>query len=140
MKPSRELDMKVAEHVMGWDNIHYQPGGNVPFGRPDDDYRRDYPNNTAYSKRVLPYSTDIAAAWTVDKPGWLWEFQETSQVLTVTLYTSSEMMQRAIRDFPILPEDVVLIRREWLDDKAATYAWLRCLAALEAVGVEVSDD
>ena len=112
MKPSRELDANVAIHIT--EELDWSAG--------------DY--------SIIPcYSTDIAAAFAVGKPGWLWEFQETSQTLTVTLYTSSEMTQRAIRDFPILPEGVILIRREWLDDKAQTYAWLRCLAALEAVGI-----
>ena len=139
MKPGRELDAKVAEKVMGWDHVHCYPGGNICFGRPDDDYRRDYPNNVAYAKRVLAYSTDIAVAFTVNKPSWLWEFQETPGTLTVTLYTSFTLRRKAIEMYPILPKDVVLIRREWLDDKAATYAWLRCLAALEAAGMEVED-
>lgn len=139
MEPSKELDALVAEHVLGWDRIHYKFGGNVAYGRPNDDYRRDFPNNRAYENRILAYSTDVAAAFTVDKPGWLWDFQETSQTLTVTLYTSSEMKQRAISGFPIFPKDAILVRREWLKDKAQTYAWLRCLAALEATGVEAKD-
>ncbi len=137
MKPGRELDARVADimgrcgHVLEKVQDHYrcQKCGEEFWGI---SWREGY--------CAFPlYSTEIDAAWTVDKPGWLWEFQETSQTLTVELYTSSEMMQRAIRDFPILPKDVVLVRREWLDDKAATYAWLRCLAALEAVGVEIED-
>ena len=138
MKPGRELNAKVAEKIMGWDNIHYQPGGNIPFGRPNDDYRRDFPE-AAYSRSILPYSTDVAVAFTVDKPGWLWEFQESPGTLTVELYTSPALRCKAIEMFPILPKKVILVRREWLEDKARTYAWLRCLAALEAIGVEVED-
>lgn len=127
MKPSRELDAKIAKYIIGYECVCDETPVDCPIHAYDD---RD---------TLRPYSTDIAAAFAVDEPGWLWEFQEASQALTVTLYTSFEMIREAIRDFPILPEDVILIRREWLDDKAATYAWLRCLAALEAVSVEVED-
>ena len=82
------------------------------------------------------YSTDIAAAFTVDKPGWLWEFQESPETLTVELYTSPALRCKAIEMYPILPKKVILVRREWLEDKARTYAWLRCLAALEVVKVK----
>lgn len=123
MKPSRELDSLVAKHVMGYECVCDEEPADCPIH--------------AYNDRdtLRAYSIDIAAAFAVDKPGWLWKFQETSQTLTVTLYTSPEMLQESIRDYPILPEGVVLIRREWLGDKAQTYAWLRCLAALEAVGI-----
>lgn len=83
------------------------------------------------------YSTDVAAAFTVDKSGWLWEFKEMPETLTVVLYTSFALRRQAMEMYPILPKKVILIRREWLEDKSRTYAWLRCLAALEAVRVDV---
>jgi len=95
MEPSRELDALVAEKVMNWDNVHCLSGGNIPFGRPDDDYNRAFPS-AMYSEPVPLYSTDIAAAWTVDKPGWLWEFQEAVGVLSVTLYTSPALRHKAM--------------------------------------------
>ena len=138
MKPGRELDALVAEHVMGWklsadgsewldaDEVYIEDAKYWRIGGNDD---------------ILPWSpsTDIAAAWQVDRPGWTWEFQETSHDLTATLYPSPEARSEALTSYPILPEGVVLVRREWLDDKAGTYAWVRCLAALRAMGVEVED-
>lgn len=117
MEPGRELDALIFEKVMGW--VILLPGF------------RD-----TRDKAIPFYSTDLAAAFTVDKPGWLWEFTESVGTLTVILYTSLEMWRKAIGDYPIFPEDAILVRQIWLDDKAQTYAWLRCLAALKAVGVE----
>lgn len=126
MKPGRKLDAEVAE-IMGYECVCEEEAADCPIH--------------AYGDRdtLRPYSTDVAAAFTVDKPDWLWEFKEMPEMLTVILYTSHALRRKAIEMFPILPKKVILVRREWLEDKAQTYAWLRCLAALEAVGVEVGD-
>jgi len=138
MKPGRELDALVAKKIMGWklsadasewldaDGEYMKAAEYWYIGGNDD---------------ILPWSpsTDIAAAWQVDKPGWVWEFQETSHDLTATLYPSPQARIEAMASYPILPEGVTLVRREWGEDKASTYAWVRCLAALRAVGVEVKD-
>ena len=108
MKPGKEPDSLVATHVMNWPPMH-------PLSKP-----------------IPLYSTDIAAAWTVDKPGWLWEFKEMPATLTVILYTSFELRCKAMEIYPRIPKEVILIWHEWLKDKVQTYAWLRCLAALEA--------
>ena len=126
MKSSRELDSWVAEHVIGYECVCDETLVDCPIhARGDCDTLR-------------PYSTNIAAAFSIDKPGWLWEFQETPETLTATLYTSFALRRKAIEMYPVLPMDVIFIRRGWLGDKAQTYAWLRCLTALEAVGVEVT--
>lgn len=125
MKPGRELDAEVAKYIIGYECVCEEEAADCPIHAYDD------------HDTLRPYSTDLAAAFSVNKPGWLWEFEETPETLTVTLYPSPALRRRAIAMFPILPKDVVLVRREWLDDKAQTYAWLRCLAALEAVGVKL---
>jgi hypothetical protein len=138
MKPGRELDALVAE-ALGWKRTDERPPDYHNWTNyPDVWYRT--PNGTIENvTNIPPYSTDIAAAWQMDRPGWTWEFQETSHDLTATLYPSPEARSEALASYPILPEGVTLVRREWGDDKAGTYAWVRCLAALRAVGVEVGD-
>jgi len=125
MKPGRELDALVAEYVIGYECVCDEEPVDCPIHAYNDHYT------------LSPYSTDIAAAWRVDKPGWVWEFQETSHDLTATLYPSPQARIEAMANYPILPEGVALVRREWLDDKATTYACVRCLAALRAVGAEI---
>jgi len=121
MKPGRELDALVVEMVMDWD--HQDIWDDEPLVPPDVYLIR-------LKETVPPYSTDIAAAWQVDRPSWVWEFQETSHDLTATLYPSPEARMEAVTSYPILPEGVTL---------ASTYAWVRCLAALLAVGMEVEN-
>ena len=149
MKPGRELDALVAERIVGrcahilrktqtleldsqiLSNYHQcQKCGEKFWGIAWHEGYCAFPS----------YSTDVAAAWQVDRPGWTWEFQETSHDLTATLYPSPQARSQAIASYPILPEGVTLVRREWGDDKASTYAWVRCLAALRAVGAEVKDE
>lgn len=127
MKLSRELDALIAEKVMGYECVCKEEPADCPIHAYDD---RD---------TLRAYSADIAAAWTVDKPGWLWEFQEAQKVLTVTLYTSFGILIEATRAYPVLPKSVILVQQEWLEDKVSTYALARCLAALKAVGAEVED-
>lgn len=132
MKPGRELDAKVAEKIMGWDNIHYQPGGNIPFGRPNDDYRRDFPNNTAYFKRVLSYSIDIAAAWEVveemAREGWRLE-------LEAKLLHQKEIRAYAVTFDRLVGDDIERVG-VW---EVKTVPLAICLAALKVFDVEVKD-
>lgn len=142
MKPSRELDALVAA-IMG-------RCGHVLKRIQDDDYCSHFQCQKCDEEfwglawhegycAFPEYSTQIDAAFTVDKPGWLWEFKEMPETLTVELYTSLALRRKAIEMYPILPKKVILVRRKWLDDKTQTYAWLRCLAALEAVEVNVGE-
>ncbi len=128
MEPSRELDILVAV-ALGWRQLSYRLWH-------DENGRERWIDDR---EGAWSPSTDIVAAFTVDKPGWLWEFKESRRVLSVALYTSRELRRLAIEMFPVLSKDVVTIWQEWLDDKAATYALARCLAALKAMGVEVED-
>lgn len=141
MKPGRELDALMAE-ALGFKTKWFVYPDNSRIllclvgktaSRNDGWVERDD------WRSVPPYSTEIAAAWRVDRPGWTWEFQETSHDLTATLYPSPEARMEAVTSYPVLPEGVALVRREWGEDKASTYAWVRCLAALRAVGVEVEN-
>jgi hypothetical protein len=77
------------------------------------------------SRPVPDYSTDIAAAFAVDKPGWLWEFQELRESLVVMLSVS--LMAQPETDYDTISRRTIWVEREWLNDKAQTYAWLRCL-------------
>lgn len=49
MKPGRQLDAKIAKHVVGWSDVNLN-GTGIPPGRHSHEW---YPH----------YSTDIAAAW-----------------------------------------------------------------------------
>jgi len=119
-------------HIADWRD---ETDGGQYWVDANDHYKAPYSRDENPRWRWSP-STDIAAAWQVDRPGWVWEFQETSHDLTATLYPSPEARSEAIASWPVLPKGVALVRREWGDDKASTYAWVRCLAALRAVGVE----
>ena len=115
----RELDALVAEKVTGWKKITCLTGGNQPHGEPDDDYNRDWPMNP-HREPIPEYSTDLAAAWgVVGRIGGEFYLRRTASGHYeaifyptpggVNRYCTAETTPRAI-----------------------------CLAALRAVGVEVS--
>lgn len=85
---------------------------------------------------IPPYSTDIAAAWGLDKTAWRWKFYETPNTLAVILFTSIEMQCEAAWISPSWPEGTIVIQNLWQDDKASTYALGRCRAFLMTNGVE----
>lgn len=67
MEPGHKLDAVVAEKVMGWKNVGCLPGGNIPFGEPNDDYNHDYPTNP-HREEVPHCSSDLmAAGWVIDE-------------------------------------------------------------------------
>lgn len=59
-----DLNRFIAEKVMGWTDVKFNPGGNMLTGQPDDDYNRDYQTNK-HRTYVPKYSTDITHAFEV---------------------------------------------------------------------------
>lgn len=114
MKAGRETDALIAERVMGFSEIWH---GTMPSYWDGD------------AQRLLPrYSTDIAAAWEVDKPEWRWLFCEHPKRLTILLWDGF------LGDDPIATAHV---KWDEVETKSEAYALGRCRAALKAV--EVSD-
>lgn len=103
----KSLDWLIAEHIT---ELEY-------------DIEAGYP--VFYD--VPHYSTDLAAAWQIDKPGWRWEFSELSCGLDVILWSESGDLEKLGQAY-ILWDSV--------PDKATAYCLARCRAALEAVGVD----
>jgi hypothetical protein len=74
-------------------------------------------------------STDIAAAWQVDKREWRWEFKEDKHRLTAWLTTPGyKHYSRAVWWHKVQ------------HDKIVTYCLIRCRLALAACGVTVVPD
>ncbi len=67
MKPERELDALVAEHVMGWKNVVYMPGtfGGCARGLHPDDHLRPPRAQFGIGEMVPRYCEDVAASWKV---------------------------------------------------------------------------
>jgi hypothetical protein len=129
------MDAAVAK-ALGWRNLHwrevdresnhYAPGGWWGNG----------PNGECYLDKG--YSSDIVAAWKLDRIGWRWQFWETPETLAVTLFTSIEMASDAAWESPRLPEGTIVVQNRWEDSesKVDAYALGRCRAFLKANGVE----
>ena len=153
----RELDAAVAEKVMDW---HWNDlwGSLIPREQTampsemwtewheDEDglSRKPIRGNTvsglSYNgdlfKINLPhYSTDIAAAWLVDKPGWYWIFHEALNHLQITLYPSKELYHKRPWDLQPYPKGIICVKVNWDErkTKAEVYALGRCRAALKAM-------
>lgn len=155
MKPGPDMNVLVAEKVMGWKTPilgtayigkvdHYYA---MVHGMQKDAYYEDVldspnvgPGKTHIPKRVPPYSTDIAAAWDlVEKLGLLvvplheaWldipedEFREPVQIGWAAGRGSWHGPTEIYMETPT---------RNWMKSETAPHAI--CLAALKAVGVEV---
>lgn len=111
----RERRALVAERVMGWTDVKvtdHPVVGVVGYIR-------------GHQEEVPLYSTDPARFFEIDKPGWLWTFDEYER------YLQAEVAR----------EDGYFtdISVHWSDypDKAAAYLTARCVLALRACGVEV---
>lgn len=64
LRAGRELDAKIAEQVMGWEDV--QSGCYTPTGQEWCGTRRDDPGPWGTYRHFVPrYSTQIAAAWEV---------------------------------------------------------------------------
>lgn len=84
MKAGPELDALVAEKVLGWDEIHFAPEGNLSgWGGTDRPcWIGHAPGASLHNVEILPYSTDLTtcaaaaeeairagkvAAWTIQR-------------------------------------------------------------------------
>jgi hypothetical protein len=125
----RELDAKVAEEIFDkppsyYDCPHFDKNGRILSFCSCPDLPR--------------CSTDIAAAWLVDKPGWYWNFHEAPNHLQITLYPSKELYHKRPWDLQPVPKEIVNVKVNWDEckTKAGVYALGRCRAALMAVEAE----
>ena len=113
MNPGPEMDAIVAENVMGWRWTHASEGGGPTWhGSPPepndlDDISKDHSS-------VPPYSTNIAAAWTILEKAPLGELRRLGDRWGACLYGGGG--------------GYIL---------GATVPEAICRAALKAVGVEV---
>lgn len=128
MEAGREMDILVIEKVLEWQLVpdsNYHGCGGAMFAVTESSERRFMWHLEAdvYSgeKRWSP-STNIAAAWQVDRPTWVWRFYEAKYGLEVTLDFSGRTVFA----------DVL-----WSEvgNKALAYALGRCRAALKATAV-----
>jgi hypothetical protein len=125
MKPGQDLDILVAEKVMGRSDL-CKCKGNVPLV-PSSIFQRE--PICARCNKLLPdhYSTDIAAAWQlIEKMPLLARMSILSPGATVSpgQYNGSEYMVRVYVDSAKSP----------ITSFAATAPHAICLAALKAVG------
>ena len=133
MKPGRELDALIAEKVMGWTDVHLHDGTAKDTKLTTLFYGEwvGRPRGEGALRRVLPYSTDIAAAWEV-----------------VEKMRASYSFQLQVPRLPLAGDvfdwsAVFFVRRtpeEWgAFHSASTAPHAICLAALRAVGVDVTN-
>ena len=134
----RELDTKMAE-LMGWRLV----ADNANALTWSDDESKEFPAGKLYTWFDTSYpsfrpSTDIAAAWLVDKPGWYWTFFETPIFLQITLYPSIEVWHKRPGDYQVLQKEIIIITVNWDEckTKAEVYALGRCRAARMAAEAE----
>lgn len=118
--PGREMDALAAQVVKGY-TLDYEFAESM--GEPTVKDLRDQYDEWG----ILPnYSTDMTAAWSLDRPGWLWEFKETVNGLVARLIWQVDndwTKAHARETFPL-----------WADfpSKSAAYAWARCQLAIRA--------
>jgi len=132
--PGPQMNAAVAEYVIGykiWDDHRritaYNGGPPIVVDGPNAKRYPDAEHHCAYAP-ALRYSTDIAAAWEVDKPNWWWIFIEHDDILVARIWDREES-PGCDPNRPIA----------WIDEpwheagQAETYATARCKAALLAV-------
>jgi len=133
MPAGREMDALVAERVMGWKWARwYQPFydgvvrtlvplGNTlleQYGEADG----SEPLRYQYYWRCPNYSTtDIVAAWGVNRQGWEWSFDESPLGLYIAVRSSEGA------------EYLAVVTWEETQTYEGAYALGRCRAALKAV-------
>jgi len=127
MPAGRETDALVAK-VMGWRNVHTLPGGNVYFGEMPDDWNRNCwqhgPDwNIPHLDQVWQFSTEVCAAWMVDREGWRWQFHEGIDDLFVVLTPTICDDEPSLDSFVTWDEG---------PDKPSVYALARCRTVLKA--------
>lgn len=114
MEAGRELDALVAEHVMGYECVCSDEPVDCPVHYAED------------LDTLLPYSTDIAAAWPVVE-----RMRELRWVFSLcTLNAGDFYCIFKVHEFSSRPSAIH-------DARADTAPHAICLAALRAVGVEV---
>ena len=125
---NEQLDVLVAEKVKGWQLLPKWPDGSVTAMTAGVEIViiPSLARDDAWSP-----STDIAAAFQVDRPVWRWEFEELvlydnnadgHPTLEITLY--GYLHQLADIFIPLDP-----------DNKTAAYCRGRCIAACYACGI-----
>jgi len=96
-------------------------------------YRDDLPDGWG----VPPYSTDLREAWKVDRPGWLWLFDEMDgDTLAVDLWPSH---RDESGNWAIVDHVCVTVPMDE-NNKLPAYALVRCRAAVKAVKVTEVDE
>ena len=138
MAGGREMDQLVAERVMGL-CIKWEKGVACPYCGGE----MHFLGSRAWCLRCQEYryhqykdySTDIAAAWEVDKEEWYWELLERVNGLLVYVRIDNG------RELQVIGVSHV----DWAEvlSRQAAYALGRCRAALKALGVtgtEEADD
>jgi hypothetical protein len=127
MEAGREMDALVAERVMGF-KVQIVERKRDTFGT----YKvKHYRVGNGF---LAEYSTDIAAAWQVDKSDWYWVFSEMPNKLQITLYPSREAWDKRPFEMHPYPKESVHVDVRWDEckTKAEAYALGRCRAALLA--------
>lgn len=125
MESGRELDLIVAERVMGWRGVGYPAPGRHPDGVYTGQELMGYPVGSHNWCEVPYYSTDTAAAWKIvenlNARGWRVEVFSTARV-GVDVQISKWGGPHHEGDYA---------------DSAPTAPHAICLAALRAVGVDL---
>jgi len=148
LEAGRRLDALVAEKVFDWRWLLHLPRQRIAIFPPVDwewilwnfnssewketNNEKDFLLFSDWDRLASPrvegqisflpyYSSDIDAAWRIDRPNWRWEFIESEKDLEITLYDCSRAQ----------PPTIIL----WSEyaSKSKAYAWGRCITALKSV-------
>jgi hypothetical protein len=135
MKPSRELDFLIAEKVMGLDLEKYMTMPPKPTGA----YAKS--RNPFVIEEVPHYSTDIAAAWqVVEKVGPKIIKNECEYVFVIRFYEHGFGERGPIgRHWEVGWFQFDYDQVDSIEAKSECVPFAICLAALKAVGVEISE-
>ena len=133
MPAGPEMDAWVAEQVMGW---HLDDTGMLWCNAEGTFLQRksysDFLDPALQHGAWVP-SRDIAAAWQVDKKGWIWQFREQPWGLQATLYPSLEIWGKQQEMYPLIPAEVLDTEILWpyiKGNRIAAYCLARCRLAL----------
>lgn len=128
LKAGLKLDALVAEKVMGWRDVKNESDNDVR----NESGNYDYPwvggiSPDGVFAEVPNFSTDLAAAWTVVEKAQSWY---TGTIMRDGVIDTDERWAAFVRARPKYPHHM----------KASALAEAICLAALQAVGEDVSSD
>jgi len=116
MQAGRELDALIAKAM----DREFRPlSSRNQYGLcshcggvlPDDPWERL--GTRATCDGLCHFSTDIAAAWTVDRDDWHWVFFEVPNRLQITLYPTRELWDRRPGDCEPYPAGVIFVDVPW---------------------------